>query len=426
MRVNPRVGSIAFANLVRTSVLLCCLGSAASLHAQDMPEPSHGTVNIALANANGLVLLTDSVQTVQKSDGPHYQQPVQKLFRLDDKTVCSIAGFASETGWVHPEFNTDVAGIIADFKDQLSAKPVPELDAKLRGIAYLVSFYIEVVANRREVAVGSGTPISAYLFEVIVAGYDVDGKPKVKKLVITPVVLTARDGHHYWSTTISNPEAQEVDRKLVPVFGGIKQFSNAVWNTPQKYDADIVRRYIAAKARDGGESLTLDEMAALASYMAAQTAKALAAMGFPAVGGPDQIAILSKGSITKFDQPSFPDPPRPLSFVLMVHLKVTTQVPILPNPGVHLLWIRSKFVGMVYPGLELDGNFYYGCEVDDSVVSYSGGLTDFDSTNTVVNSWLMWGSAAYPEGDRISERFKWRAEDDPPHPPPLPPTIEPL
>jgi hypothetical protein len=231
--------------------------------------------------------------------------------------------------------------------------------------------------------------------------------------------LTARDGHNYWSTTISNPEAPEADRKLVPLFGGIKDISNAVWNSPQNYDADIVRRYIAAKARDGGESLTLDEMATLASYMAAQTARRTRA-----VGGPDQIAILSKGNIIKFDQPSFPDPPRPLGFMLMVGLKVTTQVQILLGPGVHFLWIRSKFVGIVYPGLELDGNFFYGCEVDDSIVSYRGGLTDFGSTNTVVNSWLTWGSAALPEGDRISKRFKWR--DDPPNPPRQPPTIGPL
>jgi 20S proteasome alpha/beta subunit len=189
VRVNPRViGSTAFANLVRTIVLLCCLGSAAALYAQDIPEASHGTVNIALANANGIVLLTDSVQSFHRNDGWHFHQPVQKLFRLDNKTVCSIAGFASETGWIPPELNTDVTGIMADFKDQLTQKPVPELEAKLRGIAYLVSFYIEVVANRYEVAFGSGTPIGAYEFEVIVAGYDVDGKPKVEKLVITPVV----------------------------------------------------------------------------------------------------------------------------------------------------------------------------------------------------------------------------------------------
>lgn len=215
-----------------------------------------------MANANGIVLLTDSVQTVQRSDGPHYIQPVQKLFRLDDKTVCSIAGFASETGWIPPELNTDVTGIMADFKDQLSQQPVPELEAKLRGIAYLVSSYIEVVAIRHEVTAG-------------------------EKLLITPVIFNARDGHNYWSTTISNPEAPDVDRKLVPLFGDIEVISKAVLDSPQNFDADIVRRYIAAKVRDGGESLTLDEMVTLASYMAAQTAKIT-------VGGPDQVAILSK------------------------------------------------------------------------------------------------------------------------------------
>ena len=105
----------------------------------------------------------------------------------------------------------------------------------------------------------------------------------------------------------------------------------------------------------------------------------------------------------------------------MVGLKVTTQVPIQLGPGIHFLWIRSKFVGIEYPGLELDGNFFYGCEVRDSIVWYHGGLTGFGGTNTVVNSMMTWGSAALPEGDRI---FKWR--DDPPNPPGQPVTMAPL
>jgi|ERR1700733_233567 len=55
---------------------------------------SHGTINIILANRNGLVALTDSRLS---SNG----QPVlrgQKLFKVDDHTVCAVAGFYMDSG----------------------------------------------------------------------------------------------------------------------------------------------------------------------------------------------------------------------------------------------------------------------------------------------------------------------------------------
>jgi 20S proteasome alpha/beta subunit len=55
---------------------------------------SHGTINILLANDNGIVLVTDSRATAL--DGGHFDTSV-KLFRLDESTVCSIAGLAKCT-----------------------------------------------------------------------------------------------------------------------------------------------------------------------------------------------------------------------------------------------------------------------------------------------------------------------------------------
>lgn len=282
--------------------LALCLASAPSIRASGDTKTARGTVNIALANATGIVLLTDSVQSSQGADGWHFVQPVQKLFRIDDKTVCSIAGFAAERGLTPAQLDTEVSGIIASVKDELSHQDVPQLDAKLRAIGFLVGFYIDVIANRREVVVGPSTASQTYKFEIIVAGYDADGKPKIEKLVLTPVVLEGSNAHRYWSHTTSMGAAQ-VGNKLVSVLGGIQDVSNEVPNNPQHFsDSEVVRRYILAKNHDGGESLTLDDMAELASYMAAQTARMT-----PAVGGPDQVAILTGGRIRKFDQPN-PNP----------------------------------------------------------------------------------------------------------------------
>lgn len=404
-----------------------CFVLVTGMHVRGETKTAHGTVNIALANANGIVLLTDSVKS---TEGRALPEPTQKLFQLDDKTVCSIAGFVSETGWPRPQFDTEVAGIVADFKDKLSTQPIPDLEVKLRALGFLVGFYIDLVANRSEVVVGPGKP-EDYIFQVIVAGYDADGKPKIGKLVLSPVSQQSPDGHKFWSHTVS-PEMHQVGRKLVPVLGGIPYVSNEVLNSPQKFSSDskVVRRYMSAMRRDRGESLTLQEMAALASYMAAQTTKRYPSV----VGPPNQIAVLTHGKIVKLEQPHFSNPPRPMKFALMVNLRIQRDLMAATPPDTYMLWIRSEFVGFRNPRLRLDDQFFYGCVIRDSIVEYGGGLTDFGPTNTVVNSFILPG---YPVGSQTemlrilngfptganTKLFKW--SDEVPNTPLLDPSISP-
>ncbi len=370
-------------------IILLFVVSAGSpaLGAQDAATIERGTVNIALANSNGIVLLTDSVQSHQDGDGWHFTQPVQKLFRLDDETVCSIAGFASETGWSTPQLNTDVAGIIATLREQLVYHPLPELDGKLRAIGYLVGYYIDLIANRREVVTGPGTPAASYEFQVIVAGYDADGQPGIEKLVLNELVQQVPGGPRVWSHTTS-VEVTRPGTRFTSVLGGIQEISLAVLNHPEQFNyGAAIFRYAESKNSDGGESLTISELKALASEMAGQTARRT-----PFVGGPDQVAILAQGKILALDQPTFDDPPRPMKFGVLSDLRLEGQEMIFAVPGTNLLWLRSQFVWS--RDYSFDGQFFYGCEIRDSMVRYSGGLMDFGPSNTVVNSMLLPGSVA--------------------------------
>lgn len=393
------------------------------VHGQNEIAPSRGTVNIALANANGIVLLTDSVQSYRQADGWHHTQPVQKLFRLDDRTVCSIAGFASETGWPHPQLDTHVSGIIADFRDQLASHPVAEVDAKLRAIGFLVGQYIDVVTNRQEVVNPSSTAVREYEFQVIVAGYDPDGQAKIEKIVVTPVVPNAAKGRMYWSHSV-RLELPIEEHGLSHLLGGVPDISRTILASPEQFaDSPAIQRYARSKPTNAKDMLTVEEMAALASAMAKQTAKDPRFTGF--VGGIDQIAVLTEGKIAKLDQPNFTDPPRPLKFALIVSpaLIVGAQN-LVTSPNVSFLWIRTRFTGFRNPRLRLDGQFFYGCEIRDSIVEYSGGLTDFGPTNTVVNSMLFPVHViSLEEVNRISKAFRWIFQ--PPDAPPMQPTVEP-
>ena len=409
-----------FLGAVSKVVLPLYLAAGSAVSVQGQTKTSQGTVNIALANANGIVLLTDSVQSHKEADGWHHLEPAQKLFQLDDKTVCSIAGFASETGWIPQKLNTEVTGIIAEVKDQLSKHPVPDLDAKLHAIGFLVGFYIDLVADRREVIVGPGIPSNVYEFEVIVAGYDADGKPKLEKLVLTPVVVRAADGHSYWSHN-SSVEVATLGLGLANLLGGIKDVSLQVLNSPQEFETSpAIQKYARSIKKNGGKSLTLNDLTALAREMAAQTARRT-----PFVGGPDQIAILGEGRILGINQPPFQDPPRPMRFALMVGLTVQGAQNLVTGPSSKFLWIRSKFVGIRNPRLRLDDQFFYGCEIRDSIVEYAGSLTDFGPTNTVVNSMILPGYPVVSTTQmlRIMNGFKWSLEA--PKTPSLPPTISP-
>jgi hypothetical protein len=78
-----------------------------------------GTVNIVLANSNGIVVLTDSNQTVISDTGELFTSPLpgQKLFRLDDRTVCTIAGFGSQSHPEYTELTTSAGGVLDRRKD---------------------------------------------------------------------------------------------------------------------------------------------------------------------------------------------------------------------------------------------------------------------------------------------------------------------
>lgn len=388
------------------------LGAVPASYAQVEPTTtSKGTVNIALANSNGIVLLTDSMQSFKREGVWHHVQPAQKLFLLDDRTVCSIAGFASETGWVNAELNVEVPGIIAGFKDQLSQHPVPELDAKLNALGFLIGDYIDDVANRHEAAGGLNTSPATYLFEVIAAGYDADGTSKVKKLVLTANVSPAVNGRRFWSHNTSPVEASALNG-LRYLFAGIYDVSEQILKTPQRFPQKAaIQRYAQSE-----KPLRLKEMAALASAMAAQTASQPAFNGF--VGGPDQIAILAKGEAINLQQPLFEAPPRPLKFTMMNYVRIQgSQRYFLTLPDKHFLWVHSQFVGV--RDLRLDGQFFYDCEIRDSIVEYAGGLTDFGVSNRVINSMLVLGF----DQEELRRRFRW--SDQPPNTPSLPATIGP-
>ena len=104
---------------------------------------AHGTINIALGNKSGLVVLTDSMVTAMDATGTHQlSNPGQKLFKLDDRTVCSVAGFASATAVssrvTTSDLNTETSAIIHEYVRQSTSQPRQSIAEKLWALAWLI------------------------------------------------------------------------------------------------------------------------------------------------------------------------------------------------------------------------------------------------------------------------------------------------
>jgi hypothetical protein len=71
--------------------------------------------------------------------------------------------------------------------------------------------------------------------------------------------------------------------------------------------------------------------------------------------------------------------------------------------------------------MELNGLFFYGCEIRDSILIYNGGVTSLDPSgkNKVIDSWLLsfptevTDSASRAELRTLRKSFAWRT--DQPH-----------
>ena len=167
MRGTVRIRSVLF-------VLAILALGIVRVEAQDLI--AMGTVNIILANSEGIVVLTDSKETWNNAAGESIRSTnAQKLIRIDDQSVVALAGFVGA-----PEFlRLDVMGILADVRNQLAEKNrTLSLDEKMKMISFLVGRYMDVFVNAREVQ-QPGQEASSFRIHIFIAGFDTDGVMKI-------------------------------------------------------------------------------------------------------------------------------------------------------------------------------------------------------------------------------------------------------
>jgi len=364
----------------------------------------HGTINVVLGNENGLVVLTDSMLSV--GGVPRPDMPSQKLFKLDDRTVCAIAGFASAAAVSAPavspkaslpDLNTSASAIIHEYVRQSAMQPPQSITDRLRALAFLMKHHLSAIANVRE-ALGNPTALDGYHFQLIVAGYDTDDNPKIGK-------ITLRMNNDRGSLTSEIEEAviTSVEKKLVVQLNGMRDVADQILLHPESKPGDIaISQYAASLAENGGSTLTVEQMVELAKRLAYFTWKV-----HPQVGGQNQIAVFQRQSSVRIEQQKFPDPPKPVvNFSLVVNSKFSYSS-IAFAKGVPVVFVRCSWAGMQR---ELDGNYFIGNDFTNSALMYDGGVVNFGDTNQVTNSVLIIGPHASPGDEtvrRLMKAFAW-------------------
>lgn len=271
-----------------------------TVYADDAPDGVlTGTVNIVLANANGIVVLTDSNQSGMSPDGTPFtpKLPGKKLFRIDDRTVCTIAGFGSRPfpGYqLHGyEFISSAGGVLERYSGQLRSTEGPHtFHEKITSLKFLFDMLLYTLGNLQHL---SPDQVRDYGFELILAGYDTDGTAKISKLVFAPSLSATGN----FAPVITPAKEVNVGRELKYEKAGIGGFAveNILEYPAQLADEPEIGTYARAKAADQGSSLTIAQMEALAKSLAHHSAlvNSVYIGGFRKiwpVGGRDQIAII--------------------------------------------------------------------------------------------------------------------------------------
>lgn len=405
-------------------VLFCGVVAGRTFASETSPSPGpvlRGTINVVLADQLGIVVLTDSMVSEVFSNehgiriSRQRTEPGQKLFRIDDRTVCTIAGFAAAGTPSLPDFLNSASAIMGRYEDRLKNSPPLSVSDKLKLLEIVFSHYLKGIANIRDSMSGE----KDYYFELLIAGYDPDGTPEVGRLILQ---IVSEEANRVNAEKVFRPVT--LDRRVFPVLSGqplmflpagISDVAERLLNSqvPWKIDEAVATYEESVKL---GKPLTIEQMKALAISLKQHTADA-----YKEVGGPNQIAVLSADRVQSFEQPSFP--PIPLvGFKFQIFTGMTMNAGATglgPKPygiivsGGFPLFFKNTFTGVQQI---LDDSYYAGNVFRDCRLIYNGGRVAFETSNQVIDSDLIIGPKARkdsPEIEQLRKNFMWRTVKSP-------------
>jgi hypothetical protein len=181
--------------------------------------------------------------------------------------VCTIAGFGAASLPSFPEFTSSAAGVLDEYIEQLRSNGgTHSFREKLTSLQFLFQMQLSGIGNLQHL---DQAQAGDYGFELILAGYDLDGTAKLGK-----IVLGASLANGMFSPVLEQLTEATVGRELVYEKAGIGGFAveNILEHPSQLAEEPEIERYAKSRALDHGSSLTTADMEALAKSLARHSA----------------------------------------------------------------------------------------------------------------------------------------------------------
>ena len=270
---------VALVKMILGATLLYLMIQLNASAQEIMHISSHGTVNILLANRNGIVVATDSRENYPNGSS---SDTLQKLFRIDNKTVCSFAGFADSLGpklkandtQYESEYPLElsVAGLIAAYSGDISnsSDPIP-FEKKVGDISENILSLLNInesanlAAEDPDPTGGPGESLN-----IMVAGFDNDGVGKIAQIEYSAGRITGDKESH--PAYIKRQKIETISTSLMYRTAGEDAEIKEIMEHLERYEKNpVIKRYDAYRRKGSTESLNLEEMTKLASFLENET-----------------------------------------------------------------------------------------------------------------------------------------------------------
>ena len=436
----------------RSYVLLLSLVVPLSC-AQNQEQPDHGllhgTVNVILANGHTLVAATDSMLV----QGTRHTSNGVKLYKIDGRTVATMASFYKESGPTNDDTLTaSIPQMMLEFSLRASIfEPLP-FSSKAEVLFSEIKFKLDrhlhtMIANNPHFLVGD----PSLMLELTVAGYDLDNSIKVAEITLVPGV---KDGEIQYISRSRPPglytpicaftagfeqlpEPYSDPRLLSgngPVMfavkdamfceiAGLRNIPEQMLASPASYPSDsALQGYLRALSE--GRQLSADELRALAVDLVNMTATDERRTGQNRVGGEVEVAVLSDGRMIEEPKPLFSNGEGSAlngnRMKMGSHTCNSPQQPFGPNGNIIRFdnvsvaqQIQEIEVTLINCNQELDGLMFLNSAFIDSHLTYSGKTSlFFPDTNVVTNTTLELGTGVdvhSPAVHNLICKFHWKS-----------------
>lgn len=395
MGVSMKTESKNFLRNVLASSMIIAAQMSAAMAQKNEPQPQRppetlgGTIDVVIGNGNGLAAVTDS----RLSDGHgHVSDHGEKMILMDDHTLCVLAGWYSNPGptlddKTFPAYSA-VPGIIRSFAHrESSASKASPVENRIAALARDVAFTLNAV---QQIAQWAGNKTRAEPSELTLAT-SVGDHIEVARMDISPVPEV--DGGFGFVPTLRRKfEVKDVVEYEV---AGIEDVGRPLLGgTDTRVDDPTLLKFRQAVTKDGGRSLSLEDMIETARETEILTSKRFGNV----VGGPIEIGTIEHGK-AKIEQENLMLTPqdRRASALFSIMEQVTVSgggMNLEMGDGIVLFTdSQMRSCNQKIDGMLLYNNLFLGC-----ALTYDGSpKTIFDASNKVPGSVLVLTKREYLE-----------------------------